>query len=353
MKLTTSYRSVNQNYMGTLRRDVSLLRNLVTFEASCRSKNFTRAAEELGMTRVAVSRQIAELEQNLGARLFKRNHRDVGLTDAGRTLAASVNPALLSISQAIQGIRNGHSTSRLSITTTSAFATYWLMPRLIGFGALHPEIEINLVVTDKYLDLAAEGIDIAIRYGRVDCPGAKISRLFRELIIPVYSPKYKANRALRQAADLRHERLLHLSGTVRPEARWPHWFRLNGIRSEAEPTGMLVNTYINMLQATVEGQGIGLACVPLVNSFLNDGTLKTIAGVPPVEGDLFYLIDRSNGMAAAAAFCKWISEEAKEGVPSLGIKGRGAAKAGSRRQSQLQSIRRGRHSSAEPRTAGR
>ena len=149
--------------MANLRKDAHLLRTLVTFEVASRSRNFTRAAEELGVSRVAVSRQISELEHGVGQTLFVRRHRDIALTSAGEAFAQSVNPALAQISDAIARQRANSGNERLSVTMTAAFATYWMMPRLADFSAAHPTIEVNLVVSDRYLDLAAEGIDIAIR----------------------------------------------------------------------------------------------------------------------------------------------------------------------------------------------
>jgi LysR family glycine cleavage system transcriptional activator len=295
--------------MANLRKDVSILRNLVTFEAAIRSQNFTRAAEELGMTRVAVSRQIADLEASIGKRLFRRNHRDVSLTEAGKTLASGVTPALVAISETLGQLRNEKADSRFSVTTTQAFATYWLMPRLVDFGARYPEIEINLVVSDRYLDLEAEGIDIAVRYTMTEAVSGKVTKLLREYIFPVYSPKYVPKTGLATANDLAQERLLHLSGIYRTEGRWPYWFKRHGVGAPAE-SGATVNTYINMLQAAIEGQGIALAGYPLVNRFLEDGSLRTIDGIAPMERDYFYLIDRSSNKPNAACFCDWIKAQA-------------------------------------------
>ena len=244
---------VNYSVMASLRKTLAKVSHLIAFEAACRNANFTRAAEELGVTRVSVSRQIAELEEALGSKLFHRDHRKVSLTQAGRALETEVCPALHQIAGALQSVAATAGEARLTITTTSAFATYWLMPRLVDFSNLYPDIDLNLMVSDRMLDLDAEGVDIAIRYDTRPPPWKKVTRLLQERIFPVVSPTYQPRTDLRSPADLRNEHLIHLSGIYRPGARWPNWFRLNNLAPPPESSGVVMNTYINMLQAAHRG----------------------------------------------------------------------------------------------------
>lgn len=310
MKLPKPLRPDNHEYMVSYRKDLPLIRNLVTFESAARLGNFTRAAEEMGLTRVAVSRQIAELELDLGQQLFVRNHRKVALTAAGETLYRAVDPALLAISEALARQRRGSTGKRLSVTVTTAFATYWLMPRLAAFGSRFPEPGINVVVSDRYLDLAAEDIDIAIRYMPVPTAGMDWQPLLQEEIFPVFSPNYQARTGLTYAGDLLSEILLDLSGTYRPEARWNNWFRVHGLQGPSDNTGIQVNTYTNMLQAAIEGQGIALAGYPLVDVQLKRGTLLRIANIPGMKREFYYVLNRSSQRADAKQFCQWLFEEA-------------------------------------------
>lgn len=312
VKFQNSAHCVNYYVMASLRKTLTKLPHLITFEAASRNLNFTRAAEELGVTRVSVSRQISELEEAVGAKLFNRDHRKVSLTQAGRILEAEVNPALHQIAAAVQRVSSAKHNNRLSLTTTSAFATYWLMPRLVDFKNLHPEIELNLMVSDRHLDLRAEGVDVAIRYTKERPNFPVVVPLMQEFVFPVVSPKYTARTQLNSAQDLLNEHLLHLSGIYRPGARWPNWFRMNGLQPPAESKGVVVNTYINMLQAAIEGQGIALAGYPLVDRYLEDGSLFKIRGLPEVARDYFYLIDASEGRSEAQKFCNWIIEASRE-----------------------------------------
>lgn len=294
--------------MVDLRKDVHLLKNLVTFQAASVSENFTKAAAELGVSRVAVSRQIAELEHALDTRLFKRNHRYVSLSREGEAFAKTINPALKSISEALAQMRADAPNARLTITVTTAFATYWLMPRLIDFGARHPAIEVNLLASDRNLDVVSEGIDVAIRYSPTPPSGPGWEPVLQETIFPVYSPSYQARTDLTSAQDLRSEKLLFLSGPYRPEAGWPHWFQTQGLEPPEAGSGIHMNTYINMLQAAIEGQGIALAGHPLVDSLLKSGELSKVETVPPLLRERYYIYI-SPESPLAQTFRSWVTEQ--------------------------------------------
>jgi len=290
-----------------MRPDAHLLRNIVTFEVASRTRSFTRAGEEMGMSRVAVSRQIADLEQGVGQTLFVRGHREVSLTAAGQAFAHMVNPALAQIAEALARQRANAGASRLSVTMTSAFATYCLMPRLAEFSAQHPEVEVNLVVSDRYLDLEAEGIDIAVRYTPTPPEGRIWREVFRESIFPVFSPRYQARTRLMAPRDLLDENLLCLSGPYRVEARWTHWFQQQGLDPPEARRGVRVNTYINMLQAAIEGQGIALAGHPLVDRHLQEGSLLRLPSVAPLSRDRYYVACRSTA-PSALLFTEWLEQ---------------------------------------------
>ena len=311
MKVQFGYPSVNIWYMSRLRKDVSLLRNLVTFEAASRTHSFTAAAHDLGISRVAVSRQIAELEQNLGHALFTRAHRKVVLTNTGEAFASSINPALEQIADGFARQRSSNRNSRLSVTVSTSFATYWLMPRLADFGSRYPQIEINLVVSDRYLDMDSEGIDLAIRYAPESMVATDWQLFINETIVPVFSPNYVASTALSNANDLLSERLLHLSGHYRAEAGWGYWFRQLGIEPNEKRSGIQVNTYINMLQAAIEGQGVALVGHPLIDRYLEDGTLIEVPNIEPSPRLAYYLVNRSNS-SVAATFSNWLIEHSRK-----------------------------------------
>ena len=298
--------------MAGLRRDISSFNALLVFETAARVKNFTRAAETLGLTRVSISRQINALEDDLGVKLFLRGHRRTSLTDAGRELADIVGPNLTAIAEAKRRIRNRSNSERLTVTTTVAFATYWLLPRLDDFSTAKPEIDLNLVISDKYLDLEEQTIDLAIRYGAHQPRGVRPHRLFKERLFPAYSPKYRAQSALEKPEDFLGERLLHLSGVYRPEAKWPHWFRVHGLRPPSTRSGIIVDSYSTMIQAALEGQGVALCGFPLVNAYLASGVLLRPGHIEPLDREFFYLLNARPDKASALAFADWVLSKSVE-----------------------------------------
>src|SRR4249920_818535 len=165
---------------------------LAGFEAAARHLSFTKAGEELFLTQSAVSRQIKELEDQLGVELFHRRHR----AQTGR--------------------------KALSVTTTNSFAALWLIPRLAGFTRTHPDVEVKIMAETRVQDLERDGLDIAIRHGPPSLAGPNAIRLFGERVFPVCSPKLLKKQPLRAPADLQNHCLLQYSD---PDGRhpWLHW----------------------------------------------------------------------------------------------------------------------------------
>lgn len=140
------------------------LNALRMFDAAARHLNFRRAAEELNLTQGAVAQQVRGLEADLGVKLFGREARGLSLTTQGREYHASVGRALGLIHQATQKLAPTPEQIRLSVTPS--FATKWLVPRLPGFAAAHPDIDLQTDASEGLADFKSDGIDLAIRYGR-------------------------------------------------------------------------------------------------------------------------------------------------------------------------------------------
>ena len=135
------------------------------FEAAARLLSFTKAGEELHLSQSAVSRQIQELEGQLGVPLFERRHRALALTEAGQTLYAVSAQVLASMRAVTDRLRAIRGRRTLSVTTTQSFASLWLIPRLGGFTGLHPELDVRISADSRVMDLERDGLDIAIRHG--------------------------------------------------------------------------------------------------------------------------------------------------------------------------------------------
>src|SRR5437868_9037055 len=193
------------------------------FEAAARHLSFTKAGEELYLTQSAVSRQMKELEDQLGVALFQRRHRALALTEAGQQFYASAAQVLSTMRTATERL-HAHSGRRrpLSVTTTHSFAALWLIPRLAGFTRTHPGVDVRITADTRVQDLERDGLDLAIRHGPASLAGPDAVRLFGERVFPVCSPKLLKANPLRQPADLKKHTLLQYDD---PDARhpWLHW----------------------------------------------------------------------------------------------------------------------------------
>lgn len=297
--------------MQALRSKLPPPNALIAFEAAARHLSFTSAAGELNVTRVAVSNQVKQLEEFLGVELFARLHRSLRLTPAGEILGRRVSSSLGEIADTVDAIREDSRKQRLTITTSTGFVTYWLLPRMSDFRSRHPDIDVRLLVSDSYLNLRSEGVDIAVRYGSGGWPGVEAERLVDEEIFPVCSPGFLAEHGPYCAPEeLLGERLLHLDGPYDPETRWATWFATQGLEPVPSLGGLFLNTYTSLVQAALDGQGIALLGPPLLAKALAQGTLVRPIAVAPTPRRTFWLAtpDRSAPTRAAEAFRAWIRE---------------------------------------------
>src|SRR6476619_4294060 len=181
---------------------------LVGFEAAARHLSFTKAGDELFLTQSAVSRQIKELEDQLGVELFQRRHRALALTDAGKSFYASAAQVLHTMRAANDRLRAQAGKKGLSVTTTHSFAALWLIPRLAGFTRSHPGVDVRIMADTRVQDLDRDGLDLAIRHGPASLAGSGAVKLFGEKVFPVCSPKLLKKLPLKKPADLKNHVLL-------------------------------------------------------------------------------------------------------------------------------------------------
>src|SRR6202000_2040980 len=188
---------VSAKLMETRRR-LPPLNALRAFEAAARHLNFSRAADELSVTPGAVSQQIQNLEDYVGAALFKRTPKGLLLTDAAQTALPALREAFDRLAEAASLLTAAVDGRRLTLTAPPSFAAKWL-------GAVeqkHPQVDIWLSAGIELVDLAAGEVDIAIRYGAGRYPGLEVKRLFSESVIPVASPDHLTTNPLHSPADL-------------------------------------------------------------------------------------------------------------------------------------------------------
>lgn len=199
-------------------------RALRTLAAAGRHLNFTRAADELGLTPAAVSYQIKEIEDQLGVVLFVRTSRSVRLTEAGIVLYESATEALDLVNRAVSRARKmARGVAVLKVTADAQFAAKWLMRRVERFRKLHPHIELRFDISYEVRDFGLDDIDVAIRFGTGKYPGLAADRLFDNVVVPVCSPRLLVSGPpLKEPRDLLHHTLVHIEWSRRG-VTWPNW----------------------------------------------------------------------------------------------------------------------------------
>ena len=168
------------------------LNALRAFEAAARRLSFTAAAAELHVTQAAVSHQVKALEERLGAPLFKRLARGLVLTDEGQALLPAVSESFDHIERTLQRFQAGAVREVLSIGVVGTFAVRWLLPRMAAFREAHPLVELRLSTHNNKVDLAAEGLDMAIRFGDGAWHGVRAEEILRAPVAPLCTPKLAA-----------------------------------------------------------------------------------------------------------------------------------------------------------------
>ncbi len=300
------------------RHDLPRLDLLRSFEAVARRLSITQAAEELALTQSAVSRQIQQMEVDLGLPLFLRHHRVIELTQAGHILHRAVADSLVRLSDATRSIRAGSRTRQVAVTTTPGFASLWLIPRLARFTAGHTQLDVRVSATLEKQDIERHGFDVAVRYGPLKTGIGNL--LIAEHVAVVCAPALLENplRPLKTPADLFGQRLLSFDPAhgLDLSSDWQPWLKLMGLPDllgQARSQNTLHFTqYADAVTAAVAGQGVALGRLALIEDLLRDKRLVVPfnASVASAFG-FFVLLSRSGqNNPDALDFVAWLRSEA-------------------------------------------
>lgn len=276
------------------------LNALRAFEASARHLNFTRAGLELCVSQGAVSHQVALLERRLGVALFRRLPRGLALTDEGLALVPVVADAFERIGATLDRYAGGRLREVLTVGVVGTFAVGWLMPRMGEFAELHPHIDLRVLTHNNRIDVAGEGLDLAIRYGDGAWHGVKAELIRPAPLSPLCSPAVA--RRLTCPADLARETLFR---SYRPD-EWARWFEVAG-EGGAAASGPVFDSSVLMISAATAGAGIALAPPSMFSADLAAGRL-----VQPFAAEVSlgaYWLTRLNSRretAAMTAFRDWL-----------------------------------------------
>ncbi|MER9583048.1 transcriptional regulator GcvA [Mesorhizobium sp. M0276] len=292
-------------------------RALRTLEAAARHLNFTRAADELGLTPAAVSHQIKEIEDQLGLVLFTRTSRTIRLTEAGAVLFEASTDALDLLGRAISRAHKlTRGTALLKVTLDAQFASKWLMRRVDDFRKLQPHIELRFDIAYELRDFELDDIDVGIRFGAGKYPGLRAHRLFDNILIPVCSPSLlTSGPPLREPRDLFNHTLAHIEWS-RQGVTWPNWrmwMAAAGVNDFDDSRTVVFKNSTDAVQAALDGNAVALADFAMVANDLSQGRL-----VQPFELGLrvapefaYFLVypESTADDPRIVAFRDWILEE--------------------------------------------
>ncbi len=286
-------------------RDIPSLSALRAFEAMARLGSFSAAARELNVTHAAVAQHVRALEAEFGESLARRSGAGMELTEEGARLAASLSQGFGQIAAGVRELRQTRGARPLQVTLTPSFAENWLMPRLGGFRAAHPDIPLALIPHQGVSDLVRDGYDLGLRFGRGDWPGVEAQMLVPANFVIVGTPELLEGT---DPEDL--TALARMPWYV--EEGWDEtrlWAEAAGLDlSFSDVTSFPVNTMV--LSAVRSGLGLALQAGALVEGDLKAGRLVSLHQVAPSELGYYIVTPTGRMPARVKLFTDWLKSVA-------------------------------------------
>jgi LysR family transcriptional regulator, glycine cleavage system transcriptional activator len=285
------------------------LHALHVFEVAARLGSFTRAGAELNVTQTAVSHQIKQLEGELGVLLFRRTGRGLMLTGEGQAWLTELSGIFARLREANQRLRRRSTLERpvVSLTTLPSFAARWLVPRLGGFIAKHPDLDLRISSSEATVDFAREPIDVGIRFGKGPYPGLYAEKLLDDYFVVVAAPALAAR--LKKPLDLLRQTLLFDDH----EDAWARCFDALGVSVASITRYHQLTDSSLLVEAAARGQGVALARWSLIQDELLAGRLlRVFPKAPPLPvGHAYSLVGLRETFRRPeiAAFRDWIRRE--------------------------------------------
>ncbi|WP_259780364.1 transcriptional regulator GcvA [Aestuariispira ectoiniformans] len=297
----------------SIRWDLPPLTALRAFEAAARNLSMSRAADELNVTHAAVSQQVRALEERLGLRLFVRQGKGVMLTPEGTCYAEQLRRSFEIMEEATRDARRQSETRPLEVSTTTAFVSRWLVPRLGRFQAAYPDIQLRLNPSRQLVDFDREAVDVAIRYGNGQWPGLVAERFMAGRMVAVCHPDLlEPGKTALEPADLSRYNLLHDADY----AEWKQWVMENEWKDVDVEHGIVFNMTSLSYEAALSGQGVALTVESLVRKDIEAGRLIALYDEGKNYTSGYHLVYRAKdaGHPNVAAFLQWVRDEAQADV---------------------------------------
>jgi len=290
-----------------LSKNVVPLNAICVFIFAAKAGSFKLAAEQLCLTPGAISRQIKNLEQNLGIKLFERHCREVKLSQLGELYLSQIEPGMLSIEIASKQIRELTQRPTVQIDTSPTFAMHWLIPRLGDFRKSHPNIDVSLHTSSGAIK-SSSSIDLYIRRDPEQFAGMKGDKLMVEHSLLVSSPKFLFTKKFRNAEDIVNAPLIAMNSR---SDLWSAWLKYNGLDEKLITYTNMDNTIL-AIQAAIEGLGIALIPRLFLSEIINNETLVALPNFSEFVSGSYQLLGHQLGKKSATdIFTAWLMQEAQ------------------------------------------
>jgi LysR family glycine cleavage system transcriptional activator len=279
------------------------------FEAASRHLNLSRAAEELGVTQGAISKQVIALEDFIGVQLFVREPGGLRLTNEGGSLKEAIAPAFTTLSEAFSRYsRRSPRSNVVRISTTASFASQFIVPRLQLFREKFPDIDLEFITTIRLVDLSREEFDIAVRYGPGQWEGVVSMPISEAILLPVCSPQVLE----RGGGDLTG--LMASARRIQCSAynEWRDWAEIEKFDlSRVQPT-MVIEEFQVALTAALASQGLALLPEILVRDRIKRGELVTFSPARVKTEYNFFVVHTPNAprRPVVPRVIEWLMSEA-------------------------------------------
>lgn len=279
-----------------------------------RRGSFSSAAGTLGLSQPAVSYQIKRLEEQAGFAVLNRHRHGVELTAKGRRLYEIAERAVAETDALMREYEALAERPSLRLHTDYAFSSLWLIPKMHAFRLMYPEIDIQIVATQRLRREDVEEGDIAIPFGEQGSFAADASILLREEVVPICTQDYlDRNDLLADPKMLARARLIHLDALA--PAPWFDWNRyFDGLGLTREPAGhagdISFNTYSLVTQAASENQGVALGWMGLIDGLLRSRVLVKAGAALQAPHRGYWLVPPRSPDKQSGRLVSWLQSEA-------------------------------------------
>ncbi len=295
-------------------RDPSL-NTMIYFESVARHGRVARAAEELHVSASAVSQQIKQLEENLGITLFRREKRQLSLTQEGEQLYMAATSAFTALRDARKSISRQRESHQIIMRASPSFAVRWLGPRLSDFIAKHPTWDFRVDASPDPSNFEREVVDLDLRYGRGNWPGLHCEPIIYDYLMPMCSPAYLYE--LKQRTCTVDERLAEarLIDSIKTTMQWENWLARHRIQRRSDNSALRFDRSSMAIQQAANGLGVVLDSTTLAQEELAEGSLVPLAPeLGAIRFPAYWIVSpaRHQSRRLVKVFSEWIKMEAEQ-----------------------------------------